>query len=220
MSRSVSQRLMAMVTRTNVLTVALVLGLLGAGLGGCGSSAPPQPGPKIKKDVITKNEAAAIAACKAYAQAQEMYHRTNWNGDGILKYAFTISAPYGLYETSSGLGDVLLLDKTFALAEGDPGTAIPRTGYVFRILTAQGSGSSGGAMSYLTTTPPNVDVNPDSIQCTLGHALSAIPADYGISGRNTFIVNNAGEVYQKDKGRSAHETAYCPNTANGWIPAN
>ncbi len=37
-----------------------------------------------------------------------------------------------------------------------------------------------------------------------GYALIAYPADYGISGVKTFIVNHYGDVYEKDLG---------PNTA-------
>ena len=169
--------------------------------------------PSLLRARITTNEAAAVAACKAYAEAQEMYHRTNWDGDGILKYAMTINAPYGLYETSAGVGDVVLLDKTFATGEGAPGTATPKAGYVFSVLTAQGSGASGGTKTYLTTLA-------GVSKLTLGYALSVVPASYDSTGRDSFIINNAGTIYQKDKGAATvHETAFCPNTFNGWLPA-
>jgi len=40
--------------------------------------------------VIAANENAAAASCKAYAQAQEIYHRTDYNRDGVLEYAQTL----------------------------------------------------------------------------------------------------------------------------------
>jgi hypothetical protein len=40
--------------------------------------------------VIAANEAAAAAACIAYAEAQEIYHRTDYNMDGFLEYAQTL----------------------------------------------------------------------------------------------------------------------------------
>ena len=40
-----------MIPRAKILTVAMVLGLLGAGLGGCGSPAPPQPAKELALDL-------------------------------------------------------------------------------------------------------------------------------------------------------------------------
>ncbi|MCY3019945.1 MAG: DUF2950 family protein [Planctomycetota bacterium] len=39
------------------------------------------------EESIEGNEAAAKAACRAYWQAQEIYHRTDYDGDGVLEYA-------------------------------------------------------------------------------------------------------------------------------------
>jgi len=40
--------------------------------------------------VIAANEKAAAASCMAYAEAQEIYHRTDYNMDGFLEYAQTL----------------------------------------------------------------------------------------------------------------------------------
>src|ERR1039457_3687328 len=74
--------------------------------------------PSLLRARITTNEAAAIAACKAYAEAQEMYHRTDWKGTGTLQYSQWLDQPYGLYETATGNGDIALIDSAFAKAEG------------------------------------------------------------------------------------------------------
>jgi len=39
---------------------------------------------------IAADEKAAEAACMAYAEAQEIYHRTDYNMDGVLEYAQTL----------------------------------------------------------------------------------------------------------------------------------
>ncbi|MGD0093143.1 MAG: DUF2950 family protein [Planctomycetota bacterium] len=39
---------------------------------------------------LAANEKAAVEACKAYAEAQEIYHRTDFNRDGVLEYAQTL----------------------------------------------------------------------------------------------------------------------------------
>ena len=172
--------------------------------------------PSMMRARIAANEASAVAACKAYAEAQEMYHRTNWNGDGVLQYAQTINAPYGLYETSSGMGDVVFLDKTFATAEGVPATASPKNGYVFQVLTSQGPAAGGGAKTFLVTN--GVTGHPNMV---IGYALSAVPSSYDNSGRDSFIINNMGTVYQRDKGalNTGHETSFNPDPTMGWLPA-
>jgi hypothetical protein len=76
-----------------------------------------------------------------------------------------------------------------ASAEGYRGGGEPYHGYYFRVLKGQGPDAPGGAHHYV--------VNGKMIG---GFALIAFPADYGISGVMTFLVNHAGTVYQKDLG--------------------
>ena len=66
---------------------------------------------------------------------------------------------------------------------------MPYHGYYFRILKAQGSDAEGGAMDYV--------VNGKMIG---GFALIAYPAEYGVSGIQTYQVNHRGIVYEKDLG--------------------
>ena len=64
-------------------------------------------------------------------------------------------------------------------------------GYLFRIVDAQGPAAPGGAMSYIVNG-----------RMTGGFAVVAWPVAYGSSGVQTFMVNAAGEVWQRDLGRS------------------
>jgi len=41
----------------------------------------------------------------------------------------------------------------------------------------------------------------------LGYALIAWPQTYDVTGRNTFIVSNAGTIYQKDMGADTSNLA-------------
>ena len=68
---------------------------------------------------------------------------------------------------------------------------MPYHGYYFRILKAQGPDAEGGAMDYV--------VNGKMIG---GFALVAYPAEYGVSGIQTYQVNHRGMVYEKDLGAS------------------
>src|SRR5206468_126243 len=81
----------------------------------------------------------------------------------------------------------------------------PFEGYLFKILTQQGKHAPGGKYNYV--------INGNMIG---GFALVAWPAEYGLSGVMTFIVNQQGRVYQKDLGANTSRiarkmTAYDPD---------
>ena len=69
-------------------------------------------------------------------------------------------------------------------------------GYRYRILTAQGANVIGGKQNYI--------VNGNM---TGGFALVAWPVKYRVTGAQTFIVNGAGVVYQRDLGPQTEERA-------------
>ena len=90
---------------------------------------PPGTGPDTKVEtrakegdpkVIRRNESAAAGACMTYAEAQDIYRRTDWDRDGVLEYAQRIAGDFSLHETKAGAADILLLDAAFAAAEGLP----------------------------------------------------------------------------------------------------
>jgi len=69
------------------------------------------------------------------------------------------------------------------------GGRTPYRGYYFNILTKQGAAAPGGELEYVVRG-----------KMIGGFALVAYPAEYGNSGVMTFIVNHAGDVFQKDLG--------------------
>lgn len=141
-------------------------------------------------------ESCAIAACKTYAEAQDIYRRSDYDGDGILEYAQSGSGDYSLYEVHAGQGDLTLIDG--AMAQAFSGQK-PKCGYYFKILFAQGSSAPCGSTSYL------VGRADGQVDMRKGYALVSWPAEYDRNGAATFIINHHGTVYQKDLG---------PNTAN------
>src|SRR6476469_6663840 len=46
--------------------------------------------PNMIRSRMVANEAAAIGTCRAFANAQEIYRRTDWNQDGFREYARNI----------------------------------------------------------------------------------------------------------------------------------
>jgi hypothetical protein len=143
---------------------------------------------------VGRNELNAVEVCRGYVEAQMEYANVDRDADGNLEYAQRIvSSPGkqdGLYwEGQPGS----LVPKSFAAAAEAAAEAgrkrEPYHGYYYRILKAQGPAAEGGAVDYV--------VKGEMIG---GFALVAWPAEYGVSGVKTFIVNHRGVVYEKDLG--------------------
>ncbi len=143
---------------------------------------------------VGRNELVAIDVCRAYVEAQMEYASRDRDADGSLEYAQKLMSSPGKKDGLYWEGEPdNLVPKAFAeaaaaiFAQGKK--PAPYHGYYFRILTAQGPDAQGGALSYV--------VKGEMIG---GFALVAYPADYGVSGIQTFIVNHSGVVYEKDLG--------------------
>ncbi|MCY3019638.1 MAG: DUF2950 family protein [Planctomycetota bacterium] len=164
---------------------------------------------------ISANEASALAACKAIGTAESIYKRTDFDHDGILEYAQFMSGDNSLLETQAGLADLGTIDRTLAQAEGEPGAATGKNGYVFTILTSQTAAADGGARSFMLTNPGG-----GQSSMALGFGIGAIPAGYDLTGRSSYILSEVGTVYQRDRGTTGvQETKYDPDRALGWCPA-
>jgi hypothetical protein len=152
-----------------------------------------------KEEILARriggNELDAIDLLRGYVDAQQEYASTLHDGAKVRQYAQKwVSTPGkqdGLSWTGSDgkpagpIGDQIAK----LLAEGYKDKAEPVNGYYFRTLTAQGPNARLGARSYV--------VNGAMIG---GFAAIAWPAKYGSTGIQTFLVNNDGDVYQKDLG--------------------
>ena len=156
---------------------------------------------------IGRNELNAIQVCRAYVEAQREYASTDRELDGIIQYAQKLwSDPYrrnGLYwevkedEMPSPMGPLVAqaAEKGYT-GKGDRPTPTPYYGYYYRILKGQGKNAPGGAYQYV--------INGHMVA---GFALVAWPAQYGVSGIMTFVVNWNGMVYEKDLGPKTEATA-------------
>ena len=167
--------------------------------------------PSLLRSRMAANQTAAAASCKAFAEAEEIFHRTDYNGDGVLEYATALTGVNSLLEKASASGDLALVDRSFAAAEGDPGTATPKAGYVFAVLTQQGGSATGGTRVYYAGT-----------HMTLGYAISAVAGAYDSTGRDSFTINNNGTIFQADRGSvtTGHTTWFNPTTsAPAWTPS-
>ena len=157
---------------------------------------------EIEDRTIGRNELGAIGACAAYLAAQLEYASEDRTGEGILQYAQKLRSSPGKHdglfwsndkgEEPSPLGPFLA--NSAAAESSDIDDPAPFFGYHYRILTAQGENAVGGARDFLVGG-----------RMLGGFALVAWPAEYEVSGINTFIVNHLGQVYEKDFGARTNE---------------
>ncbi len=138
---------------------------------------------------IGTDEMDAVEICRGYVEAQKKYASEDRAKDGMLQYASRLmSAPGkqdGLYWQGAGEP---LVPEAFAKAEWTgSGHAKPYHGYYFRILEKQGPAAPDGAHTYALKN-----------KLIGGFGLVAWPAEYGVTGIHTFIVNQNGVVYEKD----------------------
>jgi len=144
---------------------------------------------------IGRNELNAMEVCRGYAEAQMEYAAAEHDGNRVLVYAQKIAATPGKQDGLylGGASDSLVSQPFAEAAIASPSTmgkkAEPYHGYYYRLLKSQGPDAAGGAFDYV--------VNGKMIG---GFALIAWPAEYGVSGVGTFIINHDGVVYEKDLG--------------------
>jgi len=144
-----------------------------------------------RKGHIGADELDAIEICHGYVEAQQKYASEDRDRDGMLEYAPRLMSGPGRRDGLFWEGESEpLIPEGLARAEWDglrKGDAKPYHGYYFRVLGGQGSNAPGGARHYLVKD-----------KMIGGFGLVAWPAEYGVSGIHTFIVNQEGMVYQKD----------------------
>jgi len=155
---------------------------------------------------IGRNELNTVQVALAYVNAQREYDSRDRTGDGPQYAEHFLSQPGkkdGLYweakpgEERSPLGPLFAraTEEGYTFKKGS-GKHSPYYGYYFRILKSQGPDATGGARDYVVNG-----------KMTGGFGLVAYPAQYGISGVMTFIVNQDGIVHEKDLGPKTEEAA-------------
>lgn len=166
---------------------------------------------------IGENELAAIAAARAYVEAQRLYGSADRNDDGVLEFAQLLISTEGrrdglFWPTVAGEEPSPL--APLAASEADylayRETGEPYYGYRFKVLTRQGDDAPGGAYDYMVNG-----------RLLTGYGLLTWPADYGNSGIMTFMINHLGDLHEADLGEGTAELAaaidaYDPG--KGWLP--
>ncbi len=167
---------------------------------------------------VGSNELDAIAVCRGYVEAQHAYALQKHGNSGVNQYAQRIISTPG---TQDGLawknedgtwGGPIGEKVAAAIARGYSNRSEPFHGYFFKILKGQGPAAPLGEMDFVVK---GVMIG--------GFALIAFPAQYRVTGVQTFMVSHDGVVYQKDLGPKTLELANAIELFNPdktWTPVS
>jgi Protein of unknown function (DUF2950) len=165
---------------------------------------------------IGGNELDAIAICRGYVEAQHEYALQKRGTSGQNQYAqriiSTAGAQDGLaWKNDDGTWGGPIGEKVAAaIVRGYSSKTEPYHGYFFKVLKGQGPLAPLGEMDFVVK---NVMIG--------GFALIAFPAQYRVTGVQTFMVSHDGVVYQKDLGPKTLELAGAIDRFNpdkSWTP--
>ncbi len=167
---------------------------------------------------IGADELRTIRVMRGYVAAQSDYAAIGHDGQPAGLFASRLNSTPGkqdgLYwqtaagEPQSPAGP--LLAAASAEGYGQAAATAPYHGYVYRLLTSQGPQAAGGALDYVVDG-----------RLARGFALLAYPSNYGSSGVMTFMVNQDGEVWQRDLGADTEKSARAITQFNpdaSWTP--
>jgi hypothetical protein len=150
---------------------------------------------------IGSNELDAIAISRGFVEAEQQYAQQKHDDSKANQYAQRIISSPGKHDglawqnPDGSWGGPVGENVARALEQGYSKQGQPFHGYYFKVLKGQGPNAPLGQMDFL--------VKGAMIG---GFALAAAPAQYRVTGVQTFIVGPTGVVYQKDLGPDTLKT--------------
>jgi len=166
---------------------------------------------------IGLNELETIEIMSVYGDIQAAYRLEDHDSDGVMEFAPSILSSPGVRDglvwnnADSPLGVRIAMASLDGYNDGtDDVEPEPFGGYYYRILHSQGASAPGGAIDYMIGG-----------NMMVGHALLAVPSDYGQSGIHSFLVSENGTILEADLGKDSLDvgfaiTSYDPGA--DWTP--
>jgi hypothetical protein len=148
---------------------------------------PPPPDPSPIDEGILRNEWNAIAALKTISTAEADFRANDRDGNRVHDFwTMDISGLYR-FENTLYLGQIKLIEHAVACADAAPAGSLPGMGpllpskpfhgYWFKMLPVASSANGRSLTEF---------------------AATAWPAEYGVSGRRTFVVNQLNTILAKE----------------------
>jgi len=150
---------------------------------------------------IGANELDVITICRGFVEAEKEYASEIHDDSGVNQYAQRMISTPGKHDglawknPDGTWGGPVGPNVANALEEGYAANK-PFHGYLFKVLKGQGPAARLGTLDYMV----------DGAMLG-GFALVAWPAEYGVTGIQTFMVSYDGIVYQKDLGGDTSKVA-------------
>jgi Protein of unknown function (DUF2950) len=151
---------------------------------------------------VGANELNAIEICRGFVEAQHEYAQEKHDDSKVNQYAQHILSTPGKHDglawknADGTWGGPVGEEVAKALEQGYTAQrGQPYHGYYFKVLKGQGPAAPMGEMDFV--------VGGAMIG---GFALAAAPAEYRVTGVQTFIVGPDGVVYEKDLGPDTLKT--------------
>src|SRR5437899_1130901 len=152
---------------------------------------------------VGANELNAIEICRGFDEAQHEYAQEKHDDSKVNQYAQRIISSPGkhdglAWQNADGTwGGPVGEEVAKALEQGYTQQSQPQPyhGYYFKVLKGQGPAAPMGEMDFV--------VGGAMIG---GFALAAAPAEYRVTGVQTFMVGPDGVVYEKDLGADTLKT--------------
>lgn len=172
----------------------------------------PQAGAQVAG--IAANERLAEISLRFIRQAQETFRNSDSDRNGAADYwTRDVAGLYGLKDRSGQA--IFLLDPATAQADPDGApryglTPAPKNGYYYRMLATDPDGEPYAK---------DEDKDGQSFTNRRRFAVTAWPAQYGQTGRLTFLMGEDGRIWKKDLGGQAVHRWPLPGPAqDGWEP--
>jgi len=171
---------------------------------------------EILRRRIGQNELDAITVAEGFVEAEREYASMRHDGSLLNQYAQRIISTPGkqdglAWQAADGTWEGPVGENIARfITEGYSDRSQPFHGYFYKVLKGQGPDAPQGAMDFM--------VEGAMIG---GFAMVAAPAEYGVTGIQTFIVSWEGTVYQKDMGDQTLEsfrTMELYNPDSTWTP--
>src|SRR5882724_686127 len=151
---------------------------------------------------VGANELNAVEICRGFVDSQHEYAMEKHDGLKVNQYAQRVISTPGKHDglawqnPDGSWGGPVGEEVAKALEEGYSAQGgKPYHGYYFKVLKGQGPAAPLGEMDFM--------VGGAMIG---GFALAAAPAEYRVTGVQTFIVGPDGVVYEKDLGPDTLKT--------------
>ncbi len=154
--------------------------------------------PNLLESKKAANETNGATSLKAYATGQQTYQSNNYSAN------VNNSADYAAYGATIPLVSKLFADSFQRLGGSNANVHQDTLGNSLSIIPspladASAAASANNGYFYQDVTNANAAVATTK-NLRFDHGLISVPAQYGTTGTNTFIIDGKGTLYMRDTG--------------------